>query len=66
MKKIWVLVVGVVLVFSVVILSSCSPGGTTFSGVPSNLRVNLSNQQEGIWVNGTGEVSVVPDIATLR
>lgn len=66
MKKIWLLVVGLVLVFAVVILSSCSPGGTTFSGVPSNLRVNLSNQQEGIWVNGTGEVSVVPDIATLR
>lgn len=24
------------------------------------------NQQEGIWVSGTGEVTVTPDIATLR
>lgn len=65
-KKIWLLVVGLVLIFAVVILSSCSPGGTTFSGIPSSFKVNLSSQQEGIWISGRGEVSVVPDIATLR
>lgn len=65
MKKIWLLVMGLVLVFAVVFVSSCS-GEATFSGVPSNLKVNLNSQQEGIWVNGTGKVSVAPDIATLQ
>ena len=65
MKKIWLSVIGLA-VLAVVGLSSCSPGGTTLSGAPSNLRVNLNSQQEGIWVSGRGEVSAVPDIATLR
>ena len=66
MKKIWLPAVGLALVLAVVGLSGCNPGGTTFSGLPSDLRVNLNSQQEGIWVSGRGEVSAVPDIATLR
>ena len=57
MKKKWLLVVGLTLVLAVVGLSGCS---TELS------NVRLSSQQEGIWVTGTGEVTVVPDIATLR
>ena len=57
MKRSWLLVVGLTLVLAVVGLCGCSTG-------LSNLQ--LSSQQEGIWVTGTGEVTVVPDIATLR
>lgn len=65
MKKRWMLVVGLVL--GMVLIGM---GGCTFStdeGVsPAGLRVNLSGQNEGIWVNGQGEVTVIPDVATLR
>ena len=54
-KLLWAL--GLVLVLAVVGLCGCS------TGAPS---VQLSSQQAGIWVSGTGEVAVVPDIATLR
>ena len=64
MKKVWLLAIGLALVMAVVGLSGCSQGST--SGVPSNLRVNLNSQQEGIWVSGQGKVTAVPDIATLR
>ncbi len=33
--------------------------------MPTNL-VNPGSQQAGVWVSGTGEVTVTPDIATLR
>jgi len=32
----------------------------------TNLGGIISSQQQGIWVTGTGEVTVVPDIVTLR
>jgi uncharacterized protein YggE len=32
----------------------------------ANSPINTSNQQEGIWVNGRGEVSAAPDIAILQ
>lgn len=59
MKKIWSVAIGLALVLAVVGLVGCSAGGTA----PS---INLNSQQEGIWVSGTGEVTAVPDIATLR
>ena len=65
MKKIWSLVIGLAMVIAVVGLSGCGQEGTPFSGVPSDIKVNLNSQQEGIWVNGRGEVSAVPDVATL-
>ena len=58
MKRGWLLTVSLVLILAVVGLSGC--GTTTTLG-----GITLS-QQEGIWVTGAGEVSVVPDIATLR
>ena len=66
MKKLWLMIVGLVLVLAVAGVAGCSSAVPNISGEPANLRVSLNSQQEGIWVNGTGKVSVVPDIATLR
>ena len=33
---------------------------------PSEVNVSLNSQVEGIWVSGTGKVTVTPDIATLQ
>ena len=66
MKKVWLMVIGLVSVLLVAGLVGCSPGESSFTGVPSDIKVNLTNQQEGIWISGTGKVSAVPDIATLR
>jgi uncharacterized protein YggE len=60
MKRIWFLVIGLALVVTVALLSGCTTTSTPdLSGI-------FSTQQEGVWVSGTGEVTVVPDIATLR
>jgi len=59
-KKVWLAIIGVVvLVLGVVGLTGCGSEGTTFSGSIIN------NQQTGIWVNGEGKISVVPDVAVL-
>ncbi len=63
MKKNLLLAVGVVLVLAIVGLAGCSPGTATLGELKA---VNLSSQQEGIWVNGEGKVTAIPDIATLR
>ena len=34
--------------------------------LPSKVNVTLNSQVEGIWVSGTGKVTVTPDIATLQ
>ncbi|MGD9115649.1 MAG: SIMPL domain-containing protein [Dehalococcoidia bacterium] len=51
--------ISLALVLSLVGFSACSAGPTTIG------TVDVNNQQEGIWVSGQGEVSVVPDLATL-
>lgn len=69
MKKLWLKVTGVVAVavIAVAALSGCSGEGTLgLADIPSDIRVNLSSQQEGIWVNGNGKVTAVPDIAILQ
>jgi uncharacterized protein YggE len=58
MKKIWLVVIGVVLVIGVVGLVGCNTEGT------SEL-VSVSSQQHGIWVNGEGKVYATPDIAVI-
>ena len=60
MKRNWLVAISLVLVLAVVGLCGCT-GGTTSIGT-----VDLNSQQEGIWVSGRGEVTVTPDIATLR
>jgi len=59
MKKYWLVAVSLVLMLAVVGFSGCSAGPTTIG------TVDINSQQTGIWVNGTGEVTVTPDIATL-
>jgi len=62
-KKEWSLAISLALVLAIVSLAGCSPGNT----VPIEIEgLNINNQQEGIWVSGRGEVTVTPDIATLR
>jgi uncharacterized protein YggE len=62
-KKTWFLAVGLALVLAIVSLAGCSPQ-STFTGEIKG--INLSSQQEGIWVTGQGKVTIVPDIAILR
>ena len=57
MRRRWFLGIGLVLVLVLVALCSCSTEPTT---------VQISSQQEGIVAGGRGEVTVVPDVATLR
>jgi len=63
MKRRWLLAVGLVSVLVVVGLAGCSPGTTTLGEIEN---LNISSQQEGIWVTGQGKVTAAPDIATLR
>ena len=63
MRRNWLLAVGLVLVLAIVGLAGCSPGTTTPGEIE---QLNISSQQQGIWVTGQGKVTVVPDIATLR
>ncbi|MFC1904872.1 SIMPL domain-containing protein [Chloroflexota bacterium] len=63
MRKNWLLAVSLVLVLAVVGLAGCDAGDTVLGEVKG---INISNQQEGIWVNGSGKVTAEPDIATLR
>ena len=63
MKKKWLFIVGPILMLAIVGLAGCGPANTTLGEVEN---LNISSQQEGIWVTGQGEVTAVPDIATLR
>jgi len=62
-KKIWLLVLSLALVLAVVGVSGCSPGTTVVGEIEG---INISSQQQGIWVTGQGKVTVVPDIVILR
>ena len=68
MKKKWLLVISLALVLAVAGLSGCGFSSPDISSGSSGSTpaVNLNSQQQGIWVSGTGKVSVTPDIATLR
>ena len=66
MKKIWLAVIGAVLVLGVVVLAGCDSQGVKFTGGTLELKGNLNSQQEGIWVSGEGRVAAVPDVAILR
>jgi uncharacterized protein YggE len=54
-----VAVISLALVLSLVGFSACTAGPTNIG------TIDISNQQEGIWVSGQGEVTVTPDLATL-
>ena len=64
MKKKWLFGLGLALALAlgVVVLTGCEPGSSA-SGQITGL--NLSSQQEGIFVSGAGKATAVPDVATL-
>lgn len=67
MKKKWLVAVGLVLALALVGLCGCTAGRSAIEGeLASGLKISLDNQQEGIWVNGHGEVAAAPDIASLQ
>ncbi len=59
-KKLWLLGVIVVALLAVGLVGCSTAGGSgsTITGI-------YSSQQEGIWVTGTGKVTVTPDIANV-
>ncbi|MFC1873027.1 SIMPL domain-containing protein [Chloroflexota bacterium] len=63
MKKIWLTLAGL-MVIGAVLLTGCADGGA-ISGIPETVKLSLNSQSEGIWVNGTGKVAVVPDTAVI-
>ena len=63
MKRSWFLAISLVLVLAIVGLAGCGPGSTILGEIE---EINISSQQEGIWVTGQGKVTAVPDIVTLR
>ena len=62
-KKNWLLAMSLALAVAVVSLAGCGPATTTIESIEG---MNISNQQQGIWVTGEGKVTADPDIATLR
>lgn len=64
MNKIWLAVVGVVVILAVAGLAGCSARGAMAGD--SGVNVNLNPQQQGIWVSAEGKVTAVPDIAILN
>jgi uncharacterized protein len=58
------LVVGTIIVILLLVLSGCTSEGVV-SGGSLEIKGMLNNQQEGIWVNGEGKVTAVPDVAVL-
>jgi uncharacterized protein len=64
MKKKWlsILILGMILILAIPALTGCSVP-TAAQGTSA---VQVSQQPQGIWVSGTGEVSITPDIAILN
>lgn len=62
MKRKWVLAASLALMLAIGALVGCGPGTTVQGGIEG---INISNQQQGIWVTGQGKVTAVPDIITL-
>jgi uncharacterized protein YggE len=66
MNKKWLWLAGLVaLVVPAVALAGCTGDTTEGQIAGSPVEINLNNQQEGIWVNGEGEVTAIPDIANI-
>lgn len=63
MNRKWMVTIGAVVVLLVGMtgLAGCSTG----AGGILELKGNIYGQQEGIWVNGEGKVTAVPDVAIL-
>ncbi len=59
-------VVILVSALALLVLAGCASDDTSGGELPSALRINVGSQQEGMWVNGHGEVNAAPDIVTLQ
>ena len=66
MKRSWFVIVILAMALVVVGLAGCGTSGEIGRGGADSLQLNLNSQQQGIWVNGEGKVSAVPDIANLQ
>ena len=64
-KMRWLLVAGLASLLAMIGLTGCGSGSPTLE-VGEVAQLNISSQQEGIWVTGEGKVTAVLDIATLR
>lgn len=65
MKRIW-FTLGLVLAVVLLGVTACDAVGTTPPPADSTAKAAAySNQQTGIWVNGEGKVTAVPDIALI-
>ena len=60
MKKIWLAVVGIIVIMGMLLLAGCDTGAN-----PGDIKVSLDNQQQGINVSGVGKVMIKPDLAVL-
>ena len=66
MRKNWPLLGGLAgLLVLATALIGCGTSGVQGPVASSPLQVKLSSQQEGIWVNGEGKVTVKPDVANI-
>ncbi|MDD4985011.1 MAG: SIMPL domain-containing protein [Dehalococcoidales bacterium] len=65
MNRKWLFLIGgLAMVVPLVAFTGCVTSPVE-NGSPESVKVELVNQQQGIWVNGQGEVEAVPDVATV-
>jgi len=55
MKKLWLMIAGVVVLLASLVMVGCGASTAPIS----------NNQQQGIWVSGSGKVTVTPDLAVI-
>lgn len=65
MKKNRILMVGTAIVVLVPVLSLVGCAAANPASASEFTAINVSSQQEGIWVTGTGEVKAAPDVAVV-
>jgi uncharacterized protein YggE len=62
-NKKWLWAIGAGLVIPIVVFSGCAASP---KAVTNPEPIKIVSQQEGIWVTGTGKMTVNPDIATVN
>lgn len=65
MKRIWLVLIGVVVLVGAIALVGCGSDQVKLATENGELKLTLDNQSQGIWVNGNGKVYATPDIALL-
>ncbi len=61
----WLIAVVMVSTMVTAIMTGCTSDNPA-AAAGEGTQVNISSQQEGIWVTGQGKVTAVPDIAVVR